>query len=236
MAGRRNTVNYIKHLSAVGILFTQDERMSPWHISLYYALFHIWNSTQFKDKISINRAELMQASKIGSANTYTKCLKQLDEWGYIKYLPSHNPMVGSLVNLYSFDKTTDTTTDKSSDNSTDKTTDTTAVTLVRPYINNNKHIKEKKPLNERKEKFKKPSIQEVIDFFSEKKHDQVDAEKFFNHFESNGWLVSGKTPMKNWQAAARNWMINSEKFQTNKNQPSAGNLNVNQNKDYSVPL
>lgn len=30
-------------------------------------------------------------------------------------------------------------------------------------------------------------------------------EQFFDHFQANGWKVGGKTPMKDWQAAARNW-------------------------------
>ena len=33
----------------------------------------------------------------------------------------------------------------------------------------------------------------------------VEAEKFYNHFTSNGWKVGGKAPMKNWKAAAKNW-------------------------------
>lgn len=32
-----------------------------------------------------------------------------------------------------------------------------------------------------------------------------DPEQFFDHFQANGWKVGGKTPMKDWQAAARNW-------------------------------
>jgi hypothetical protein len=81
-----------------------------------------------------------------------------------------------------------------------------------------------------------PNLEQVKEFFKEKNKTDLDAEKFFNHFESNGWLVGGKSKMKNWQAAARNWILNSDKFQSQKKQPSPGNLNVNQNKDYSIPL
>ncbi len=234
-------VNYIKQLEAVTLRMSDDTRLNSSHVSMYLALFLIWNHHRFQNPLSINRSEVMKVSKIGSANTYTRCLKQLDEWGYIQYLPSFNPLRGSLVNLYTFDNSSDKGTDKASG----KASDYSSVIAVRPSINNlnNRNNKTDKPLKGVKGKFTKPSIQEVIDFFSEKKHDQVDAEKFFNHFESNGWLVSGKTPMKNWQAAARNWMINSEKFNSSSNSTGslsqskgAGHLNVNQNKDYSVPL
>ena len=86
-----------------------------------------------------------------------------------------------------------------------------------------------------------PPQDEVKKFFIEQKFTELESEKFFNHFESNGWLVGGKTPMKNWQAAARNWMINSEKFRSNSKSNGSSNLSknhlhVNQDKDYNIPL
>lgn len=56
---------------------------------------------------------------------------------------------------------------------------------------------------------------------------------FFNYFESNGWLVGGKTKMKDWKAAARNWMLNAKCFE--KPEPTS-NLHVNENKRYDIPL
>ena len=53
------------------------------------------------------------------------------------------------------------------------------------------------------EKFKKPTIDEIKQYISEKKY-SIDAESFFNYYESNGWKV-GKNPMKNWPAAVSNW-------------------------------
>ena len=39
-----------------------------------------------------------------------------------------------------------------------------------------------------------------------------DPEAFFDHFTSNGWKVGGKTPMKDWEASARNWSRNDRTF------------------------
>ncbi len=36
-----------------------------------------------------------------------------------------------------------------------------------------------------------------------------EAEKFFDHYTSNGWKVSGKAPMKDWRASLRNWKRNA---------------------------
>ena len=41
----------------------------------------------------------MQQSKIGSKSTYHRCLKELDNYGYIEYSPSHNPYRGSKIKL-----------------------------------------------------------------------------------------------------------------------------------------
>lgn len=82
-----------------------------------------------------------------------------------------------------------------------------------------------------------PGLPNVIAFFKEKKVSEIDAQKFYNHFQSNGWLVGGKTPMKNWQAAARNWMLNSEKFKSKNTVILKPNhLHVPNEKNYSEPL
>jgi hypothetical protein len=85
---------------------------------------------------------------------------------------------------------------------------------------------------------KTPKIEEVKQYFLKQNFPDLEANKFYNYFSSNGWLVGGKTPMKNWKAAAKNWMINSEKYNTNNSKKSIQpqNLNTSIDKDYSEPL
>lgn len=52
-------------------------------------------------------------------------------------------------------------------------------------------------------RFTKPTLLEVKDFLREKSI-SIDAERFYNYYESNGWKV-GKNPMKDWRAAVRTW-------------------------------
>lgn len=223
-------VNYIKHLEAVFDKISLDDRLSTVHLGLYYSLFHHWNLAKFQNPISICRSELMRTSKIGSANTYTRCLRELHKWGYIEYLPSHNPNRGSLVNLYRFDTT--------SNKSNDKTTDTTPVKAVRPSTNSTKQNKQTKPikLDRAQTRFSPPVIDEVKTFFIESGSGESEAENFHNYFESNGWLVGGKAKMKNWKAAARNWIKRSSNFKTTNRATSQNRLNTNNDKDYAIPL
>jgi len=83
-----------------------------------------------------------------------------------------------------------------------------------------------------------PTLDLVKAYFLEKNISELEAEKFFNYYNSNGWLVGGKTPMKDWQAAIRNWILNLDKFNPKKetNNLNPKNLNVSNSKDYAEPL
>ena len=96
-------MNYIRHLTGFYDKIQQDERLNPTHISLYLALFQFWNLNHFQNPISISRNEMMRLSKISAFGTYHKCIKELQTFGYIEYIPSFNPYKGSLVNLYNFE-------------------------------------------------------------------------------------------------------------------------------------
>jgi hypothetical protein len=258
-------MNYIKQLSAFFDKASDDISLNPSHISLYMALFQFWNINHFENPISISRAQTMKLSKIGSFHTYHKCLNDLHLLGYIVYLPSHNPLKGSLVNMCIFDTSTaqieGVTCAKSVQvlHKFSGKIDTSTAQVLHPSINNINVLNNKKyredqtqienqnlnPENEKTDKHKKskrdfipPSLDESVEFFTSENHSKIEAQKFFNHFESNGWKVGGKSPMKNWNAAARNWMINSQRFIAPEGFPKPQQKpkpNPN-NKNYSEPL
>jgi hypothetical protein len=244
-------MNYIRHLTAVFEKTDADQRLTPFHISLYMALFRIWNINYFRNPIIIARDEIMQMSKIGSVNTYTKSLKELNQWGYIKYEPSFNPHKGSQIYLYSFDKGADRSSEMALRpliNNTNTKNETNLGKQAQNFNDNNfMEIKEKEKLRQKK----KPENQEIEQvresippleshvkiYFEEKNYPAIEAEKFFNYFQSNGWLVGGKTKMKDWKAAARNWILNMEKFQKPKPiEQKSNRLSSTDKKNYGEPL
>lgn len=99
-------INYIKHLNGVFMQFSKDTRLNPTHISLYVALFQLWNYNYFKEEFFINREEVMTYSKIGSKSTYHRCVKELSHWKYLLYTPSHNPFKGSRIKMFDFGTST----------------------------------------------------------------------------------------------------------------------------------
>ena len=75
-----------------------DTRIGTTHICLYFALLKQSNDSLQCTPIILNRDSLMVTARI-SRRTYHKCLKELQEYGYIKYEPSSNPYSGSKVYL-----------------------------------------------------------------------------------------------------------------------------------------
>ncbi len=73
------------------------------------------------------------------------------------------------------------------------------------YSNNN--------LTDSKARFKKPTIDDIKKYCLER-NNNIDAETFFDFYESKDWLV-GKNKMKNWKACIRTW--EKRKSKTNNN-------------------
>jgi hypothetical protein len=64
--------------------------------------------------------------------------------------------------------------------------------------------------NEKKviKRFAAPCVKDVFNYMNEKGVNNLfEAEKFHNYYSSNGWMV-GKSKMKDWRAAIRNWIKN----------------------------
>ena len=64
-----------------------------------------------------------------------------------------------------------------------------------------------KDIKKQRDVFIKPSIVEIKTYMTEIEMADV-SEKWFDYYESNGWLV-GKNKMKNWRAAVRTWKSNN---------------------------
>jgi hypothetical protein len=76
-----------------------DPRITSAHISMYMALLLAYLLHENENPIQIDRNALMEYSKMNARSTYYKSLHDLHEFGYIRYIPSHNIFLGSLVYL-----------------------------------------------------------------------------------------------------------------------------------------
>ena len=78
----------------------------------------------------------------------------------------------------------------------------------KPNVNENVNVKEndkKKDTNVSKEKrFAPPAPENVSEYCREMGYTHVDADRFVDFYSAKGWMV-GKSKMKDWKAAVRNW-------------------------------
>lgn len=301
-------MNYIKHLTGFFEKVSADYDLNPTHISLYMAIFQLWNQNRFQNPISISRDELMRISKIASTATYHKCMKDLTDREYVIYKPSFNPFKGSILEVCKLDFYTKPVPKKELKKHATKSKNDQVIEQVDeqvskqalnkhqtsskhvPYINNINNtniinlakqeisknekksiftnsifdevqesdlkiekekqkchaelvevkLREKKKMKDEKNsavissevekpisKQSKPTLEEAQIYFLEKNFTEIEAQRFFNYFESNGWLVGGRTKMKDWKAAARNWMLNAKKFNKSRHPELVEGLNPN---------
>ena len=83
----------------------------------------------------------------------------------------------------------------------------TKESLVSLYNNNNNNITLNKKVEDNtstKKSFRKPTVEQIDEYIKEKKL-HFNAERFFDYYESKGWVVGKNSPMKDWKAACRTW-------------------------------
>lgn len=70
-------------------------------------------------------------------------------------------------------------------------------------------------VGQKTKRFSPPTIQEVKNYCLDRKNN-VNSERFIDHYTSNGWMV-GKNKMKDWKAAVRTWEKSNLNSSTNNN-------------------
>ncbi|PZQ98264.1 MAG: hypothetical protein DI539_29555 [Flavobacterium psychrophilum] len=80
-----------------------DPRLSPSHISLFVDILYLYQCQNCQMPLSVFRRDLIGLAKIGN-RVYHSCVSDLKEWGYIEYLPSFNPVLGSLFYILKNEK------------------------------------------------------------------------------------------------------------------------------------
>lgn len=212
----------------------EDDRLNPSHVSVYFALFKYWNLNRFKNPFSVARCEIMKLAKIKSPNTYSKCIKELDKWEYLSYSASTNPFKGSLFSLIDFTSST------SALNALVLTKASSKNGLALPIANAKNGLasipSKTYKLNNINESKNQRSQDSIIDFFLSQKSTKKEALKFWNHYESNGWLIGGKSPMIDWQASAKNWISRSEELNKKHLVQKMDYLHTSSKKNYNESL
>lgn len=89
----------LKPLSDFFQAIQHDGRISVTHIAIYAALLQYRMDNGFNNPIQAFSYQIMRIAKLSSTITYLKCIRDLSEYGYIKYEPSFNRKKGSRIHF-----------------------------------------------------------------------------------------------------------------------------------------
>ena len=87
----------LEYLSDFFDAIKNDGRISITHIGIFAALLEYRAENSFANPITVFSHEIMKIAKVSSAMTYHKCVRELSEYGYIRYDPSFNRLKGSKI-------------------------------------------------------------------------------------------------------------------------------------------
>lgn len=87
----------LQPLSDFFLAIERDPRISITHIGVYAALLQYWKQHQYENPMQVFSYEIMRIAKISASATYHKCIRDLNEYGYIRYEPSFKRNQGSKI-------------------------------------------------------------------------------------------------------------------------------------------
>ena len=181
----------------VHILLSANWKTNEWHGEVY---------EEGTFPTSVERLSVETGLSTRSVRT---CLDKLKKTGEIDTQTTNRGTKISVVKWADFQGFDDVNNKRTAnkrqanDTPTDKQT-TTLKEYKKTITQERKEYKEKK--------FVKPSLEEVK-LYCKQRANEVDADKWFNYYEANGWKV-GKNPMKDWRACVRTWERNTYSNET----------------------
>lgn len=78
---------------------SNDYRISSTHISVFAALLYYRFEKGFSNPVCAYSADIMPLAKLSAAKTYRKCVKDLSDYGYLRYVPSLKKNQASRIYL-----------------------------------------------------------------------------------------------------------------------------------------
>ncbi len=144
--------------------------------------------------------------RIKSKGALSRRVKRMENSGFIKLIERRNN--GHKLKYFALTKKSDILFTQTNDPIHEKENpihlnsypidENEPISTIKDYTNKNKTIKDERALS-----FLKPTIEDV-EYYCKERNSIIDAELFFDYYESIGWIV-GKSPMKDWKATIRTW-------------------------------
>nr|WP_295924742.1 hypothetical protein [uncultured Dyadobacter sp.] len=91
------SVSALLHSFFEGI--SRDPRISCGHIGIYAALLQCWAIQQYQQPLMVFSHQVIGLAKVSSRDTYFRYVRQLSDYGYIRYEPSFSRKQPSTIHL-----------------------------------------------------------------------------------------------------------------------------------------
>lgn len=145
--------------------------------------------------------------------TVQSFIRSLIIGGVITYeFPQSNKGVTGIISIVNYDNFVGDSYTPSH-----TTSHTTSDTLYKE-IKKEEEKKTSKDVKEKNCRFVKPTIEQIHSYCLERGY-AVDAERFYDYYESKGWVV-GRAPMKDWKAAVRTWAAKNRNMHADADTPA----------------
>jgi hypothetical protein len=214
-------MGYIDEINAFQQWLLTATNVSATDIALWYALMHYNNTTGWKREFNVAIKTLEVSTKC-TKPTVIKARNKLKQLGLIDFISregNQSAIYRMIPFRNQFELNNFTQMDTQSYTQMDAQPYTQVDTIHRLdktrllSTNTNVLVEGESPPKAEKKKatrkvFVKPTPLEIQTYVDEQNL-QIDAERFFDYYEGNGWKV-GKNPMKDWKATARNWSRRNE--------------------------
>jgi hypothetical protein len=201
---KQQQVNTIHHLNSFYDTLQGNVHLRANDISVYLALFRLWNRQELKNPFQVKQEEVLTLSRINSNNTYSKCLKRLAKLKYIIYQPSPAPFIPSNITILPLAPEFKAYTKDSPHPQYSSSPDLTSLTDNNSISRNKQASSPPKKIGEILT-YAPPQLTEIAAFFQAAGLDVAAAHKFFHNNEAAGWLINGHR-IVDWKAVAQEWI------------------------------
>lgn len=238
-------MNYITEINKF-YDWLETNPISDSSIVLWHALMHINNKCGWRPQFAVAISSIQNKTGL-SKSSILRARNILQQNGRINFI-SRTGQQSAFYSVIAFQTDTQSGTQTGTQTVTQSGTQTVPITkLNKTKQNKTREIGNPDKPAPTSSNFVKPSVLELETFFSKKNLEkklewppakiQEKAEKFFNFYESKGWMI-GKNKMRDWQAAVcGQWLKDKfSNYGTNQAKPAgakAGTVKNFDNVDYS---
>lgn len=183
-------MNYLLEINAF-YNWLETNSLSPGAVNLWHALMATANKAGWADKFSV-AVSVLEIKTGLNKRTIERARVELCKAGRIEWRRrmGNKSAIYCMVSFY--DDARQVATAK-----------TTAADSAAPKPGKVQAARGADSTNDKNSRFVRPTLEDVRQYCTER-NNRVDAVKFINHYEANGWMI-GKTRMKDWRAAVRTW-------------------------------